>query len=316
MYRTVDAKFWTDPKVAKLSPEARFLFLYLITNAHTHVSGIYYLPLAYIAAETGLPSEGIDTLCHTLSIPSLVKFDKENHLIWVVNMMSYQGVGQKCAKSAAKHLEKDLHNSFLIHEFLEKYPHVKKFMKRIPHRYPIDTLTRVATPEQEQDISNKVKGLNLYSCPEPEKTPDHEPPQKPILIFPTHGKTKTWELTQGVVDYLQAGFPGVEILPQCRKALAWCHANPTKQKTAGGMPKFLFGWIERNQNGGKYGSATQGNQQHNRSGVRPLGRVESPVSSLDAIARKTIHSTPPEPEPRPPETPTGPYPASDRLDFG
>src|SRR5688572_3122740 len=45
-FRTVQTHFWTDPDVRKLPPDSKLLLLYLITNPHTHVSGIYYLPIS------------------------------------------------------------------------------------------------------------------------------------------------------------------------------------------------------------------------------------------------------------------------------
>jgi hypothetical protein len=44
MYRTIETSMWTDAKFRGLPAPARLLFLYLITNPHAHVSGIYYLP--------------------------------------------------------------------------------------------------------------------------------------------------------------------------------------------------------------------------------------------------------------------------------
>ena len=50
---------------------------------------------------------------------------------------------------------------------------------------------------------------------------------------------------------LRAAFPDVDVLAECKKARAWCVATRAKRKTPGGMPKFLFGWLERSQNSGR-----------------------------------------------------------------
>ena len=124
MYRTIDSAFWTDPKVKTLPAEAKYLFLYFITNPHTHVSGVYYLPRLLAQHETGLPVEELNTLCDTLSGAGLCGFDRENEVIWVKNMMRYQGKGDKNARSAARHVKEDLHHSALIDDFLEAYPNI------------------------------------------------------------------------------------------------------------------------------------------------------------------------------------------------
>jgi hypothetical protein len=149
MYRTIDARFWSDPKVRKLTVQAKFLFFYLVTNPHTHVSGIYYLTKGAIVEESGLPKAALDTLCDTLTRAGLARFDRENHVVWVKNMMRYQGKGDKNTRSAAFHLN-DLHNSCLIKEFLAEYPAVQHYVK-IPHQSPIQQKADHATPEQEQE---------------------------------------------------------------------------------------------------------------------------------------------------------------------
>lgn len=172
MYRTIDAAFWTDPKIRELSPEGRFLFLYLITNPHTHVSGIYYLPRSVIAHETGLPLKQVNTLCDTLSKLGFCAFDQVREVVWVRKMMSYQGKGDKNIKSAVHHLLEDLHKSPLIAEFLEQYPEVRaqipdrvsipypsqEFL-RTPHSpFPIpDSLSPILIPDQEQELPTAEK---------------------------------------------------------------------------------------------------------------------------------------------------------------
>lgn len=139
MYRTIDAAFWTDPKVKTLSPDARLLLLYFITNPHTHVSGLYYVPRTMITLETGLKLPTVNTLCDTLSRAGFCMFDPVREVVWVKNMMRYQGPGDKNAQSAAHHIAKDLHDSPLILDFLEVYPNVKA---HIPDR----VLDRVSRP--------------------------------------------------------------------------------------------------------------------------------------------------------------------------
>ncbi len=77
-----------------------------------------------------------------------------------------------------------------------------------------------------------------------------------LLVFETVGKPPNeWHLHPSHVAEWSAAFPGIEIMAECRKALAWCNANPTKRKTYAGMPKFLFGWLQRAQdNAGRGGT--------------------------------------------------------------
>lgn len=45
-------------------------------------------------------------------------------------------------------------------------------------------------------------------------------------------------------------YPGVDVLAECRAARGWCQSNPTRRKTARGMPKFLDSWMRRQQERG------------------------------------------------------------------
>lgn len=101
------------------------------------------------------------------------------------------------------------------------------------------------TQEIEIDSGSETKtdDANASSCPEP---PAASGP--PILTFPCNGNLKTWDLDQGRLDGWAAVFPGLAVLAECRKALAWLEANPGRRKTARGMPRFLYAWLERAQN--------------------------------------------------------------------
>lgn len=188
MYRNIDAAFWTDKKVRRLKPSERLLFLYLITNPHTHVSGLYYLPWLIAQHESGLTKEDLDLAATTLSDMKLCRFDHENELVWVVQMFKFQGRGQKNTLSAAHHLSEDCHNSFLIKEFIDVYSHVAKHIKagvlnRVSGFGPPETNTETK-PETKTDIlpdaaapasDPPVKAVDPPSDPGPKTTPPGKP---------------------------------------------------------------------------------------------------------------------------------------------
>ncbi len=77
-----DTECWNDPWVQKLRPLAKLLFVYLWTNVHRNISGIYVITPETISFETGLPKEQIDELWSVLD--PKVKYDPEFSLCWVV----------------------------------------------------------------------------------------------------------------------------------------------------------------------------------------------------------------------------------------
>jgi hypothetical protein len=71
-----------------------------------------------------------------------------------------------------------------------------------------------------------------------------------VLTFPTDGNPREWDLTDAKVKEFREAFPSLDVVAECRKALAWVQANPTKRKTPRGMPGFLFRWLSRVQDRG------------------------------------------------------------------
>jgi len=67
------------------------------------------------------------------------------------------------------------------------------------------------------------------------------------------GDPSAWGLSQGQVDDWQAVFPGLDVLGEARKAEAWLQANPGRWKTPRGIARFLFSWLERTNDGSRFG---------------------------------------------------------------
>ncbi|MGC4033643.1 MAG: hypothetical protein QM754_18315 [Tepidisphaeraceae bacterium] len=63
------------------------------------------------------------------------------------------------------------------------------------------------------------------------------------LVYPCVGNPKSWNLHQSGVDRLSQHFPSLDVLAECRAALAWCEANPRGRKTASGMKRFITSWL-------------------------------------------------------------------------
>ncbi len=135
----------------------------------------------------------------------------------------------------------------------------------------VDTPSANQEQEQEQEQEQKCGEESPHpSCPETrqasspgppggddepkeiEPQPEGEPPiESPsVLTFPCDGPVKEWHLTQAELQQLTGFFPALDVLAECRKAMAWIIASPERKKTARGMRKFLTGWLSRSQNRG------------------------------------------------------------------
>ena len=166
-YRVIEDSIWDDPKVAALDSEAKLAFVYLVTNRQAHVSGIYVLPSVLAAHQTGLTPKHWDRVSDRVSELGLARFDHPREVVWVVNMMRYQGRGEKNASSAAKHIL-TLHKSPLIKDFCLHYPDVGAL---IP-----DTLCdTVSVQEQEQEQEQEQKketDLSRSAAPKHDRAAD------------------------------------------------------------------------------------------------------------------------------------------------
>lgn len=108
-------------------------------------------------------------------------------------------------------------------------------------------------------VAEQLPSLAIPSLANPSsesREPD-KPASRPadsVLAFPTVGTGPTeWHLTRSQVSDWSELFPGVDVLAECRKALAWVLANPAKRKTHRGMPSFLVRWLQRVTDGGRGG---------------------------------------------------------------
>lgn len=70
------------------------------------------------------------------------------------------------------------------------------------------------------------------------------------LEFPCDGKISAWSVTEELAARWRELFPSLDVVLECKGALAWVLAKPQRRKTARGMEAFLVGWFGRSQNRG------------------------------------------------------------------
>lgn len=239
MYRNIGTNIWTDPKFRNLNEDEKLLFFYFLTNLHSHLSGIYYIPISLIIHETGLPEKvvrkSLDTLSKgyrwgidTLSIPHLAVYDTASEVIWVKNMLRYQGHGKKIMAHVAKHI-KELHKCPLLKDFLLYYKELG-----IPYRYGIDGVS-VQDQDQDQDQLQDLfkNGESVRFRPDSEDI---------FTALPCLGNSKNFAVTRGFLKDMQELFPDIDIKSVTMRAKAWLINNPKRRKAPGNVPRFLNGF--------------------------------------------------------------------------
>lgn len=95
------------------------------------------------------------------------------------------------------------------------------------------------------------------TCAEPEGSPPAaDLPavlELPVIALPTNKhatKGEEFIVTAPMAAEFGQIYPSVNVQQELRNMLGWLNANRTKRKTHGGMPKFINGWLAREQNRG------------------------------------------------------------------
>ncbi len=86
-YRLIYSEFWTDPFIQEdMTPEDRYFYLYILTNPHTTMAGIYTITKKQIAFELGYSIESVNSLIDRFeNHHKLIKYNKETREIAIKN---------------------------------------------------------------------------------------------------------------------------------------------------------------------------------------------------------------------------------------
>jgi hypothetical protein len=92
-YAKVAPQFWTGKTGKALrakGQEAVIVGLYLMTSPHANMLGLYYVPILFIAHETGLGMEGATKGLVGACEVEFCHYDEASEMVWVTEMASYQ----------------------------------------------------------------------------------------------------------------------------------------------------------------------------------------------------------------------------------
>lgn len=133
--RGFNTEFWADTFVESLPPEGKLLYAYLWTNPHCNQAGLYQITLRRMAYETNLPEETLPDLLKLLE--PKVKWDPDQHLIWVKNFIKHQCKSPTFLTGVANRL-KNMNNNGVVKELIDY--NYRKYSISIPYTYSMDTV--------------------------------------------------------------------------------------------------------------------------------------------------------------------------------
>jgi hypothetical protein len=108
--------------------------------------------------------------------------------------------------------------------------------------------------DDEKPISSS-KSDDLYKRVEVKSKGSEEEMLLPVVVVLPCVGGKTHSVTQSEIDHWQEFFPAIDVMQCLRNMVIWLESNPTKKKTPRGVPKFITGWLSREQDRGGSRSA-------------------------------------------------------------
>jgi hypothetical protein len=121
-----ETECWDDPFFQSLTPLGRYLFIYLWTNPHKNIAGLYTITMETISHETRLSSKQINSLFPEM-FPK-VKYDPVKSVCWVVKHVRRQflrtGIISEQIKKGIRKVALKLRYHPFLGEFIDQYPEI------------------------------------------------------------------------------------------------------------------------------------------------------------------------------------------------
>jgi len=116
-YFRVSGRFWFDERAVKWPDDLKLFALYILTNQHRTMEGIFVLPVPYMAADLRWPTKKIDHMMMALTGEEFISYDLETSTILIRNALKYQSPENPNQSEACLRRIKELPKSPILREF-------------------------------------------------------------------------------------------------------------------------------------------------------------------------------------------------------
>jgi len=266
--RSIKPEFWTDESIVECSRDARLLFIGIWT--HSDDAGILeesvkQIKMKIFPGDFDINEESIRRMLDELSSNGLTE--------------SYK-VGKR---RYIKVLGWDKHQK--IDRATYKYPLPNGIVPANKKDYSTSTrraLDEASPPERRGEERKgeewrREEGSKKNPCPEPSPAKTSEPA---LVELPTNRQDEVFAVTREKADEFAKLYPAVNVEQELRGMYGWLMSNPIKRKTRSGMPRFITGWLAREQNKGPTSKPTS---------IAPGNRM-SPAEQAIANREKRAHA--------------------------
>lgn len=238
----IDCGTWDDPWFADLSPDAKLLFLYLITNRRSTAAGAFEITLRAIAFETGLDSKRVQAALDAFG--DRVRWWPDHQVIWVRNFYKRQAANEKFMISAQRHVAElpiDVQRAIAV-----VYP------KLVPNGVSPETdthgngyamgISSIGIEESSNSVEEGEGGNGAVAPPPPpaDDPPEEPKPKRASRIpddFEITDDMRRWAIEQG------AG--AIQVERETEKFLDYWRAAPGSKGVKLDWPATWRNWIRR-----------------------------------------------------------------------
>ena len=166
-FRNISTTFWNDTKVSEdMTPDEKYLFLYLLTNPLTNLCGCYEIGMRQIAYDTGLSNDkvkkALDSLIHKHCV---VRYSERTKEMLIVNWHKHNWTSsEKFRKPLADQINKV--KNTVYRQFLLGL--LDGDTVSIPYQYGTDTTEEYTEENTEEDTV--------------ENTEEDKPKAEPLMV--------------------------------------------------------------------------------------------------------------------------------------
>lgn len=158
MYSKIESKFWMDEKTTIISPEARYIMLYLLTSPHKNMLGFYYLPKPYIIHDVKLSPERFELGFRELLGSKMIFYDEKASVMLLPNYLKHNPLDNpNVVKSAIEKLDELPKNSLepLFLQALQRYgkPFYQPLIENVKER--LNTPVEIPEPKIETTVEEE-----------------------------------------------------------------------------------------------------------------------------------------------------------------
>lgn len=147
-YAKISPNFWagTTGKELRKCPESLIVSMYLISCPHANMLGLFYVPLLYIAHETGLGLEGASKGLRWAENAGFCSYDQDTEIVWVHEMARFQIADQLKTTDKRSIGAQNEYNSLPSNPYLASF--YDKYSKAFCMTQKRDNYSKIASPLQ------------------------------------------------------------------------------------------------------------------------------------------------------------------------